>query len=70
MLVKGKFPKKLRIVVGYPIGQNSYYYNNQRIQKGEALDILITKLCEADSKMNIHNNPEFKIENETKVNID
>lgn len=62
--MKGKFPKKLRIVMGYPVGKNSYYYNNRRIQKGEAMNILLTKLSEADSKSKIVNNAEFKIEDE------
>ena len=64
-MMNGKFPKKLRIVVGYPVGQNSYYYNNKRIQKGEAMNILLAKLCEAESKL--HDSIGFKIEDERKA---
>jgi len=63
-MANGKFPKKLRIVVGYPVGQNSYYYNNKRIQKGEAFNILLEKLC--DSDLEIIDKKGFEIQDETK----
>lgn len=65
-MTNGKFPKKLRIVVGFPDGKNSYYYNNAKIQKGVAINILLTKLCEADLKSKLHDGIGFKIEDERK----
>lgn len=53
--MNGKYPKKLKIVVGYPVAKNSYYYNRQRITKGEALKILLEKLGDKELPTIIQN---------------